>query len=785
MNVTKTVLPTLLFTLMTASAQTPQFPDSAYTIATPEGRLECNGQIVRHWGFIGWVVPGGQPQDKPTDAAQLEKDRRAIDLMVKRIADLGFTSIRLWEGPDDTTPYTMGDGSRADLLAYYLWKLDQAGIKVWVSILNNVGHYSTADAGVIDDPQTADAWSAAVAELMARHNNAPLPLRCGHGDPNALARSWDPRLEALGIARMRELAEFPNHYKGGLRMCDDPQNIVWELSNEEMWFWGMFPGRWQELPAFFRNQLAEKWNDFLRVKYTDDEALARAWKFVLPGESLADGTVLLAPLAGPVQSASAVNDTNPAVAAALRRMPQTITRDDVTRQRGADAVEFLTTLYIDHKKRETAALKTWGRSCALSTVTWEAGNCFQIQSQWMFSQPESGAVSSCAYVSGMEHDPTTKRFPFWSGLESPPRLCWDVPWLEQSKVKGKPHFVYEIQIANKTKYRAEFPARVAAFASLQDWSIINWHIYGHAADPARENPFDEPLMIWHDYFGYASDEVQCSAMRAAAAIFTKNLLPRIENPTTFIFGKRSLFAPESMDYGKSYGDYGKKFIPTAYRHGVQVVIDPTREHDEIIGPSINQGVFEPNPVRPTDAVAYDWQRGHLMFDASGVAGYTGFFAQYGAPEITFKNGAIFRDIRVVNPPDMPYPVADDELYVALALTAIDGDDLATCQRAELSAVSTSFNTKQFVDVTQGSRGMHQHGPDPDGPREFAGAWVETGTAPVLVARVGVTVQHPGLAGMTYTLRDWHLRAIGTDKVGADGAFTLSPDQPAFVVEFDR
>lgn len=762
-----------------------EFPDSAYTVPTPDGRLSQGGRVVRHWGFIGWVVPGGQPQGQPVDAKRLDKDRRAIDLMVQRIVDLGFTSIRLWEGPDGVATYAKGDGSRADLLAYYLWKLDQAGIKVWVSNLNSVGEYRPEDAGIIADAATADGWRAAVAEMVKRNDGKPIGLRCGHGSRDALARTWDPRLEALGIARMRALADLPNHYKGGLRMADDPQNIVWELANEEVWYWGMFAGRWQELPAFFRNQLAARWQDFLRARYGDDAGLAKAWRSLLPGESLAAGTVLLAPLANPISAATGINDTNPAAREALKVLPQAISRDDVLRRRGEDVVEFITGLCIEHKKRETAALKSWGRSCALSTTLWDAGNCYQIQSQWMFSQPESGAVASCAYVSGMEHDPTAKRFPFWSGLESPPRMCWDVPWLEQSKVKGKPHFVYEIQIANKTKYRAEFPARVAALASIADWSIVNWHIYGHAADPDRAKPFDDALMVWHDYFGYGADEVQCAAMRTASTVFTRQQLKPVEKPTTFVFGRRSLYAPESMDYGRSYGDLGKKFIPTAFRHGAQVVIDPTREGDEVQGPVVTQGVFEPNPVRPTAQIAYDWQRGHLVFDAAGVASYTGFFAQYGKPAVAFANGAEFSGISVANPPGMPYPVGEDERYVAINLTATDGAPLSSCTRAELTAVSTSFNTGQQVDVTKGSRGMHQAGPDPSGPKEFQGAWVETGKLPVLVARVGVTVRHPGLAGMRWIIKDWHMRPIAEGVVGGDGSFTLGSDQAAFVVSFAR
>lgn len=772
------------------------FPESAYITVSPDGHLRQNGRRVRYWGFIGFVSGGGAgltPGDSATVRQEKVKKRRAdVDLSVRRIADdLGFNMIRSWEGMFDTGlrgmpvllsehEYTPGDGSHSDLLAYYLWRLDQKGVKVWLSALNTLGPVQPEDAGVIADAATESAWKAAVAELTQKNGGSPADLR---GLP---CRIWDPRVEALAIERYRQGATWPNRYKGGLRLCDDPQVGVWEISNEELALQALFNGAWQDQPAFFRNELLTKWTTFLKAKYGTEEKMRAAWGGLLTGESLEAGTVLLAPLAGPARPDAAVNDTNPEAAARLLHTAKSgYTRDDFTRARGADVVEFFTGLVMAHKKRFADAIKGMGRSCRLSPCVWDTGVTYQIQSQYVLAHGD--AVAVCSYTSNMGYDPKDRRFPFHSALEAPPRLCWDVPWLEQGAVVGKPLFLYEVQTKNQSKYRAEFPLQVAALAGIEDWDIINWHAYGQGADSSRKEPFAGALMIGHDFFGYATDEVQLSAMRAAGESFKNGLLSPPSKPTVFTFGRKSLYDPASMEYGRSYGDLGKRFLPTAYRYGMRVKINPDQEEDAIDGPSLREGVYESCPVRPTDQIEYDWRRGHLKLDAPGIASYTGFLAQFGQPTVTFSaSDTVFEKVTIVNPPGMPYPVAPDEKYVAVTLTSADGLPLAKTRRAVLSAVSTSFNTGFKLDTTRSLRGRLQEGPGEGPPQEYSGAWVaDPGREPVLVARVGVTIRSPGLRGMRYTFRDWQMRPLRSGIVGPSEVLTIPASLPVFFVVLER
>lgn len=769
-----------------------EIPDDRYVTVTDDGHLQQGGERVRYWGFIGHMVGGGI--NLPADITPEQKQERVdgvkdeLRQMVDRIDTLGFNLVRSWEGGYGKqsafifeADYEKGEGSRSDLIAYYFDLLDQKGIKLWMSGINTLGAVEVEDVDVIDEPDTAAAWSAAIREMREKHGK-PLDLR--HSALH-MTRFFDPRTETVMIQRMRKLADFPNHYKGGLRMGDDPQIAVWEITNEEFIFRDWFNGKWQKLPAFFQDQLFDHWHAFLREKYGDDAGLVKAWKFVLEGESLADGTVALLPLASPTQPAAALNDTNPNLAEQLKVADQAYGRDDFMRQRGADVVEFFTQLTIAHKQRIDDALSTMGKSCRLAPTVWDSGNSFRIQSAMVHQHAD--AVSTCSYTKGMGSDPTDERFPFYSQLEDAPRSGWDVPWFEQSSMKGKPHFVYETGFDNRSKYRAEYPMRVAALASIQDWDIICWHVYSGRDDFSRPDPFSGRVDVGHDYLHYRNDEVVLASLKAAGEVFKNRLIAPAPEPTVYTFGSDTLYDPASMDYGRSYGQLGSTFIPTTYRYGSRVVIDPSQEEDVVDGPTKRPDVYISNPVQPNDEITYDWRRSFLKMDSSGAATYVGFFGKYGSKTIDFENSDVtFSEIEIVNPDGMPYPVTPEESYVQIALVSEDGKPLAQTRSAVLTAMSTSFNTGYQLDVTKANQGMHQKGAADEPPREFFGSWVSnTGKEPVLVARVGASVTSPALEGMSYTMYDLNMNKLASGEVEKGGRVVIPAEKPVFFVRFTR
>ncbi len=236
-----------------------------------------------------------------------------------------------------------------------------------------------------DDPATENEWIAAMRESSTAR-------------ANALAAVWDPRLEAAALARGRRKAHHPNLHTG-LRLADDPNVAVWELTNEQWWMTAMMGGRWQTAAPFFRRQLLARWSAFLSRKYGSEAALTAAWGFLFPGEDLGHGSVLLAPMASPM-AAVKLNDTNPEALAKFQAIPGPIGREQCRAARASDVIEFLLDTLIAHKKRCAAELKTWGKSCRLAPLVFDTGIGQSIQSQYMLMQGD--AVAHDSYMEGVQ-----------------------------------------------------------------------------------------------------------------------------------------------------------------------------------------------------------------------------------------------------------------------------------------------------------------------------------------------------------------------------------------------
>ncbi len=765
-------------------------PDSDYVVVE-NGHLSVGGERQRYWSVIGklFIPAGVTATDSPEEKkAKIEKARRGTDVLVQRYVDLGFNAVRLWDVAPGTEDYTPGDGSVADGLDYFLAEIKKRGFRVWSAGLGNrTGSAKADEVDIAGSPETAEEWKEAVGEYTTKK----IDLR------HSLARVWDPRLEAIHIARMRDNATHLNKYTG-LRWSDDPVFAVWELSNEEWWMRRMLAGQWRKEPAFFRNQLVTRWNSWLKEKYGTDAELESAWGRLLPGENLTTGSVLFAPMAGKTDAGISMNDSNEKARKSLESLAQEYGREDISSARAADIIQFLMTLQLAHKQREEAAVKTFGKSCRLSPTIFDTGIGYEIQSQYLHQNAD--AVAHDAYVNGWgpeykEPDlsaaktETAKRLAqldaervsanvgMWvNWLLKPPGISQGVPWLEHNKTEGKPFLVYETQIQQPAKYRADFPLRLVALASIQDWDWIAWHFFSpHNDVGVVENPWSRAMDVTtgtHPQgYHFTYDEVQNATMRAAAHIFRGGLLEPAQTPTRFIYGRTSLYDPASMDYAGSYGPRGMDMLQTTYQYGVRIEIDPTREDDEVIGPVVPFAERNThNPYTPTKQIVFDWKKGFLRFDAPGVAGFTGLLANYG-DSLEFADGVTLSEVTILNPPGIFDPISDDERYIAFALYSEDGKPLAETKRAALSLVGTSFNSgfKLGTKIEKSNR------PPPD---------VKAGGLPVLVARVGGVLTAPALNGMTYTLRDWHMKEIGSGKI-TDGTLAIPADKPVFVIEFLR
>jgi hypothetical protein len=772
--------------------------ESHYVVVSPEGHLSVDGQRQRYWAVIGKPfiradIPDNATPEQRREAVEL--GYRNTDALLDRFEALGFNAIRLWNANPQPRDYELGDGSTTDSVDYLVAEAGRRGMRIWIAGLNRLPSATSEMVDIIDDPETAEAWSAAIAELAGRENGSrQTNLRQIH------ARIWDPRLEALALRHMAYTAAHLNRHTG-LRWADDPTLAVWELSNEQWWVRRMLTGQWQNLPEFFRNSLVAQWNSYLADKYQTDDALREAWDGLLPGESLTGGTVLFTPMARATDSATTINDSNPQALAALQNLEQRYSRDDFADQRASDVLEFLVDLLVTHKQREHAALEPLGRSTAMSPWIYDTGIGYEIQSQYLHQQAD--AVSHNAYTNGWgptnlderlaeaaeETDEQREMFRtidaerivandgHWvNWLRKPPGMHQGVPWMEHNRVPGRPYLIYETQIQQPAKYRADYPLRLAALASIQDWDWISWHYFAsHDNVATDDNPWDRPMDITtgsHPQgYHFTYDEVQQASMRAAAHIFRHEQLDPAAEPTLYIYGRDYLTEADSMQYAGSYGMTGLGMNYTSWAHGMRLLIDPDREGVTVVGPTVDAADRRNhNPYAATDQITYDHQAGYLMFDSPAAVAWTGMFADYpGGDTVQFNHHDLTLSDVVINNPEGSYdPVTEDEQYFAFALHSLTDQPLDQTDRASISLVSTSYNTG--YTYTPGDGGVRARGTQ--------------GTLPVLETAVGATLTSPALTGMSYRMLDWHLNPIAEGTID-NGTLQIPADEAVFVIELTR
>lgn len=732
----------LFFTLTVGSGQLP--PDKDYIRSGADGHLYLDQERIRFWGAIG-TVPAGSYEDN--------------EEMVSRLKLLGFNMVRCFTPPGE---YQKGDGSKADLFDHFLWTCKKNGIRIWYAGMNKIPDASTGDVKIIQDTKSEKAWMQAIDQLSRRV-------------PECWA--WDERMREF---RLREKVKVLNHFNQytGFRYADDPLFAVFELSNEEWWFHRMKRGQFLTLPDYFVENLQEKWNAYLSRKYLNNENLTKAWVGnLLEGENLSRKNILLLPLIGNITDEQA---SSLGVAMESGSVEADYSTDSFNGKRGADVIEFLLEIWLNYKKAEAKAIKESGKAARLVPLVWDTGIGFDLQTQFM--QQHADAVVHDSYWNGSFHtDPDHKRFPWVSQLEELPKVGWDDPWLEHNKMEGKPFFVYETQIMQPAKYRAEYPMEIVKLASIQDWDIINWHYWGHPVSSSEIKPYERRL----DYvtrahytqgYHYQFDEVQQSAMSAAAEIFRNFHLEPAPNPTLVKIGKRSLYSWDMNDYGQM----GRIFLPTVYRYGMRLHIDTSYVENQIIGPYIRgRGIYESCPIRSTSQISHDWQKGNLVFDSPGLNMFTGFAAEVDNKH-KFANGIKISNIRVSNPENMPYPVSPEENYIEFCMVTKDGLSISESSQALISLVSTSFNSGFAIDEEAHANRKFTT------TREWM--WnvnhIQPGEAPVLVSRVSAKVEGSALKGMRYRFLDWHFKELKAGEIGDEG-LSIPSDMPIFLIELNR
>ena len=217
-------------------------------VSVRDGKFYVGSQRLRFWGMnlcFGANFPTHAEADK----------------VAPHLAKLGINAIRfhhmdmldapggIWKTQTDGTRIL--DPEQLDKFDYFIAKLAEHGI--YSNINLHVSRTLTEAEGF---PQIKDGpwWSSF----------------------NKWVMYYDPDVQSQVKEFCRQLLNRKNKYRRGIELTDDPAIAVYEMLNENF-FSRQGVGFYQVLPPKFARSFRTAWNNWLKKRYRNDQALRKAW----------------------------------------------------------------------------------------------------------------------------------------------------------------------------------------------------------------------------------------------------------------------------------------------------------------------------------------------------------------------------------------------------------------------------------------------------------------------------------------------------------------------------
>ena len=662
-------------------------------LTVKNGYLYENSRRVRLWGVH--LSPG---------LSVLSYEM--ADMLVPRLKAMGFNAICIWGLNEMLSAHgyelpksKKGDNSPFDRMDYLIYRCHREGIYVWFGMMTRLPSIKPADADVLPGISEQDAadWQEAIAWTLSDYQRRKWLTRAFYADD---------RLQKLRILYLRNLLNRMNPYTGH-RYAEDPAISLYYLHDEVNFvlnaFWNVPSRYWH---PYFQREFQRKWNEWLKVKYGSDDKLTDAWGTLGKDESIEDDSI----------------------ACVTGKQPPMRARDF------AAFCLHLVDVYHNRLIREIRQMAPEGIGSNVVPIASDTCGYARLWAIYSALQGDIAAVSGC-FRWGMD-----------SALNAPP--SFQNPKHGESmefRIKGKPWILYTTNAPPPAEHRAEYPMRVATYASWQDADgVFFYHWVVATANDEYPN-----LPLWnrkkrgaHDL---STDEIMLSQMRAASALFVNGYIKPAAKPTIFTFGKKAILDGK---YGASwfsspnYALYSR----TAFLHGAQIVLDSNLEGEVRIEGEVAGEEFI-DFLAPSPQFKWDWKNGRFVIDTPEAKVVVGRLGK----EWTFKDG-----VKVTNL---------NRDFVCFSLVSEDGKPLISSWKAILSVVSKSRNTGFVYD------------PSKKPPI------VDEGTAPVIVDRVSAYVELPPIAGRTCKKIDFSLRVFKEEN--AENHVVISADEPVFVTILER
>ncbi len=405
----------------------------------------------------------------------LRRPTAEIDRVARVLARAGVNMVRLEAIDnarclikDDGPTSTEFDAEYQDRLFYWIYTLKQAGIAIYLNLLD-FRTFKEGD-GVANAGQLGRA-----------------------AKPYAI---FDARLIDLQRQYARRLLTTVNPYTG-LPAVKDPAIALVELVNEH----GMFAAgpKWRTLATPYAAQLQAQWNTWLTARYHTTPALNAAWQVdgaggLQPGESLEPGTVQLPDMAAFVAGAAAA--THP-----TRSQP-----------RLSDGARFASELQRGYFRGMKQFLRELGLRVPITAVV-----SARVAADERSVVDELDFTAENFYWDHPDFEPgRTWQQPYYHTNQNPLRSTGPNSFMPSTSLlrwRGKPVVIREWNAVWPNQYRSSLYLTAAAYAAFQDIDGMLCFTYG----------LEPPVNRVGD-FAVQADPSRWGLFAAGAALFQRRLV---------------------------------------------------------------------------------------------------------------------------------------------------------------------------------------------------------------------------------------------------------------------
>ncbi|MCX7047552.1 MAG: beta-galactosidase [Candidatus Sumerlaeota bacterium] len=621
---------------------------------------------------------------------------------------MGFNCDRLWNGPDFYDDASVKRGETipaAQLAGKPVDKFDAqfAAIKAQSMFVMYAGLTSSIPLDKYRKSLLADDSFIAGGEDWAQWKEAA----AGKLEQNRLT-IIDERLQKLRLAHAKNLLTHINPLTNK-RLGQDEAIVIYEVWNELGFVRWALEGGFDKVPPYFQEKARRKWNAWLKEHYHNDAALQTAWGRLAEGESLEAGSIKLGPT--------------------LEK------RGEFPEQRGRDFVRFnieLLNAFNQRFREYCRALAPKGIGVNVAPFSFDTQ--YRPSVPWAYTNAQGDVNCFGMYFWGIQEE-----------LAKPPSMYV----IDSHSVAGKPTVLYETNQSRPSPYRSDYPIRIAALASWEDWDGVIFHYWGGLTEEGTpdEQYLIEPLLHVnrsHYWTGvhHATDPVMCSAMAIAGRMFLGGALHPASDPLFYEVGAKAIFGYDAVN--------GIGMAQAAFSRGAHLKFAPKKQTGVTVG-----GEAPPPSERLSgaviagDQITWDWPNGRLIIDAPTCKAYIGRTS--GAWR--FKDGIALSGVSTP--------------WVCFVLVSADGKPLAGADASREMRIAATFDAK--------NTGFQM---DPNfkggGPFETADAIRNTGHAPVIVDPVGYTLSFPTEIEARFEGYDFALRKVAEQTLRQTNGLVREP-----------